>query len=165
MLYPEFADRDFHLTGESYGGKFLPLFSYAILEANKAAAPEHHIRLRSTMIGDPFPSPVVQRTHMHVVGEGLNVLDDKNLEQISALEQHCQLEQAVNATEGVTTCNAVQDYVQAVSGQVLQYNAQEFLYDLMPAQNAIVNCLGNSSQREALYAALHVADSTKQPVF
>ena len=33
--YPEFKTRDLVLTGESYGGKYLPLFTYEILEYNK----------------------------------------------------------------------------------------------------------------------------------
>lgn len=33
--YPEFSTRAFYLTGESYGGKFLSLYTHDILEYNK----------------------------------------------------------------------------------------------------------------------------------
>jgi cathepsin A (carboxypeptidase C) len=33
--YPEFRMRDFYMTGESYAGKYLPLFTHDILEDNK----------------------------------------------------------------------------------------------------------------------------------
>ena len=34
-MYPELKQNDFHLTGESYAGKYLPLFAYYVLEYNK----------------------------------------------------------------------------------------------------------------------------------
>jgi carboxypeptidase C (cathepsin A) len=34
-MYPEYANRDLYLTGESYAGKYLPLFTHDILEHNK----------------------------------------------------------------------------------------------------------------------------------
>lgn len=33
-MYPEMKTVDFHITGESYAGKYIPLFSKTILEAN-----------------------------------------------------------------------------------------------------------------------------------
>jgi cathepsin A (carboxypeptidase C) len=65
--YPELSKNDFLLTGESYGGKYLPLFTHAILERNKKDVP-FKIPLKATMIGDPFPSPITQRTNMHLIG-------------------------------------------------------------------------------------------------
>ena len=34
-MYPQFIGHDLYLTGESYGGKYLPRYSYALLESNK----------------------------------------------------------------------------------------------------------------------------------
>jgi carboxypeptidase C (cathepsin A) len=34
--YPAMIGHDLYLTGESYGGKYLPRYSYAILKANEA---------------------------------------------------------------------------------------------------------------------------------
>jgi len=34
-IYPELLTNDFHLTGESYAGKYLPLFAYYVLQHNK----------------------------------------------------------------------------------------------------------------------------------
>ena len=34
--YPALVGRDLYLTGESYGGKYLPRYSYALLKANEA---------------------------------------------------------------------------------------------------------------------------------
>jgi carboxypeptidase C (cathepsin A) len=64
------------LTGESYGGKYLPRYSYAILEANKLS---NIFNLKATLVGDPYTAPMTQRTHMHVVPEALNIIDDSNM--------------------------------------------------------------------------------------
>jgi len=34
-MYPELKENKFYLTGESYAGKYLPLFTHDILESNK----------------------------------------------------------------------------------------------------------------------------------
>lgn len=66
-MYPEMKEREFWLTGESYGGKYLPLFSYEILERNKNVSESERIPLVSTMISDPLPSPIIERTAVHTV--------------------------------------------------------------------------------------------------
>ena len=38
--YPEMIGRDLFLAGESYGGKYLPRYSYALLKANEAPLSE-----------------------------------------------------------------------------------------------------------------------------
>ena len=84
--FPEFKTRDFYLTGESYGGKYLSLFTHDILEHNKKTT-GFKIPLVHTMISDPFPSPVIQRTSMHIVPQALGILDDQHMGQIASLEQ------------------------------------------------------------------------------
>jgi carboxypeptidase C (cathepsin A) len=47
--YPELKANRLFLTGESYAGKYLPLFSYDILQYNKNLKPEDfHIPLAFT---------------------------------------------------------------------------------------------------------------------
>ena len=78
-LYPEYKQKQFYLTGESYAGKYLPLFAHGILEHNKRPEVDFKIPLVSTMIIDPYPSPVIQRTHMHLVPHALGIVDDNNM--------------------------------------------------------------------------------------
>ena len=82
--YPPLKPNDFYLTGESYAGKYLPLFTHDVLEYNKNSSEK--INLKSTLIIDPYPSPVLQRTNMHNVPHALNIIDEVNMGQIYTLE-------------------------------------------------------------------------------
>lgn len=76
-MYPELKKNGVYLTGESYAGKYLPLFTVDILNWNEEMAylPENIIPIKGTFIIDPYPSPVIQRTHMHIVPRALGLLD------------------------------------------------------------------------------------------
>jgi carboxypeptidase C (cathepsin A) len=88
VKYPEFVDRPLYMTGESYGGKYLPAFSKKLLEAN-AERGTSAFNLMATLIGDPYTAPLTQRTNIYKVPEALFTLDDMNLSQVSALNRHC----------------------------------------------------------------------------
>ena len=72
--YPEFQSTPFYLTGESYAGKYIPQFARRIIDYNNANPP-FKIPLVSCLIGDPFTSPIQQRTHMYVIAKGLDIVD------------------------------------------------------------------------------------------
>ncbi|KZV92237.1 peptidase S10, serine carboxypeptidase [Exidia glandulosa HHB12029] len=52
--FDSFAGRDFHLTGESYAGRYLPVYAAAIVDANAKAAAEGRktVNLKSVVIGN-----------------------------------------------------------------------------------------------------------------
>jgi len=77
-LYPEFVGHDLYFTGESYGGKYLPLYAYNMLLHNQTVG-STYFNLKATMCGDPYTAPVTQRTSMHIVPEALNILDESNM--------------------------------------------------------------------------------------
>lgn len=49
--FPEYKDRDFYITGESYAGHYVPQLAALIHERNKAA--EQKINLKGIMVGNP----------------------------------------------------------------------------------------------------------------
>ncbi|KAF4477037.1 Carboxypeptidase Y-like protein [Colletotrichum fructicola Nara gc5] len=65
--FPDFADADLHLAGESYAGRYIPSIASTILEYNDflTSAPDVKaalatIPLRSSMLGNPWISPAEQ---------------------------------------------------------------------------------------------------------
>ena len=55
-MYPEFVGKDLFFTGESYGGKYLPAYSYAMLMHN--INNPGFFGLKGTLCGDPYTAPV-----------------------------------------------------------------------------------------------------------
>jgi len=45
--------------------------------------------LKASLVGDPYTAPLTQRTHMHLVPEQLNIIDDSNMAQIATMERRC----------------------------------------------------------------------------
>ena len=117
------------------------------------------------MIGDPYASPVFQRTKMYLVAQALNVVDDNNMNQISALIQRCETDEAPHSSAAVKSCGAIMDYIMAVSGDVFDYDSRIFTYDWDPLEAPITQLLANSSKADQLYKAIHIENSFKVPKF
>ncbi|KAF4812786.1 Carboxypeptidase Y-like protein A [Colletotrichum tropicale] len=69
--FPDLADADLHLAGESYAGRYIPSIAWTILEYNDflTSAPDIKaalatIPLRSLMLGNPWISPAEQLVSM-----------------------------------------------------------------------------------------------------
>ena len=59
-MYTDFPNREMFITGESYGGVYIPAFSWQILQENKKLGTNRY-NLKSSMIGDPYVSLIPQR--------------------------------------------------------------------------------------------------------
>jgi carboxypeptidase C (cathepsin A) len=57
-LHPEFKSVPFYIAGESYAGKFIPLFSHKIIEYN-ALNEAFKIPLNGVLVGNPFAAPAI----------------------------------------------------------------------------------------------------------
>mmetsp|Transcript_42372 Transcript_42372/g.65039 ORF Transcript_42372/g.65039 Transcript_42372/m.65039 type:complete len:464 (-) Transcript_42372:197-1588(-) len=162
--YPDLHNNSLILTGESYCGKYLSLFTHEILKRNDAGL-DSNIPLDGTLIIDPYVTPVIQRQRNYQVPWGLRQIDSNNMNQISALEQRCLKEMAKNTTEALDTCEEMLTYISVVSGEVLSYNAQLFESDWDKVESPYLDMLTVSNKSEQLYAAIHVNQSTKSPVY
>jgi len=48
--YPEYANNDFYISGESYAGVYVPTLAYRVVEGNKAGKP--HVNLKGILVGN-----------------------------------------------------------------------------------------------------------------
>ena len=68
----------------------------------------------------------------------------------------------VDWTEGSKQCELMVDYIKKVSGGVFTFDATQFNYEWQPI---VDDFLANCTQKDMLYEALHIDQSTKIPMF
>ena len=120
------------MTGESYAGKYIPRFSWALHENG-------NFNLAASLVGDPYTAPLTQRTHTWIVPEALNILDDTNMPQIAALIKTCQESLAVDLEASADLCSDIIGYVDYVSGDVFPYDNRIFGVDWDPIEDPVTN--------------------------
>ena len=132
--FPQLEGKDLYMTGESYAGKYIPRYSWALHEHEN-----NKFNLQASLIGDPYTAPLTQRTHMHIVPYALNILDDSNMPQIAALRKNCQEMLAANITAADDTCADIMGYIETVSGGVFAYDQRIFSVDWDPIEDPVTN--------------------------
>ena len=104
---------------------------------------------------------------MHLVPEALNILDDSNMPQIAALRKSCQEMLAVDFDQADETCASIMDYITNVTGDVFAYDQRIFGVDWDPIEDPVTNyfTVQDAATLTDIFTAIHVSDSTKDPVF
>ena len=80
-IHPEYKSLPFFITGESYAGKYIPIFAKTIIDYNieQSAVGGYQIPLKALVIGDPLTAPPLQRVMMPTIGKALNIYDDNQV--------------------------------------------------------------------------------------
>ncbi|XP_045472980.1 venom serine carboxypeptidase-like [Harmonia axyridis] len=60
QLFPELRKNDFFITGESYGGHYIPAISHYILRVNRKLPDDSKVNLKGLAIGNGWTDPVNQ---------------------------------------------------------------------------------------------------------
>ena len=79
-FFPQFKNHTTMLAGESYAGKFVPLYIYYMLEANVHSKVGEYWHITGAFMGDPYIAPLSQRSHMYIVPEALDIIDESNMD-------------------------------------------------------------------------------------
>nr|CAI5831221.1 unnamed protein product [Callosobruchus analis] len=84
MIFPELRKNDFFVTGESYGGKYVPALAYTIHKKNYNA--KEKINLKGIAIGNGYTDPIHQTGYAAYVYQ-LGLVDNETSNQIDKLEK------------------------------------------------------------------------------
>lgn len=57
------------------------------------------------------------------------------------------------------------DYIDDVAGGLFTYDGTIFDYDWAPIGDPVDYFLSNCSRKDELYAAIHISDSYKEPIY
>ncbi|GAA5993920.1 hypothetical protein JCM5350_002867 [Sporobolomyces pararoseus] len=117
-----FANSDFHIAGESYGGRYVPLFADFILRENEKLKTASKgelkpINLKSILVGNGFTDPKVQygsyipTVCTNETGYG-PLLDKSTCDKMRQTLPHCQnlVQQCYDNPSSSTTCLAAFEY-------------------------------------------------------
>jgi carboxypeptidase C (cathepsin A) len=164
-MYKEYQGRQLIISGESYAGKYVPHIAKKCQE--EAAKNPNFFKLTGILLGDPLVNPIPQRLARYKIAEGLGIIDKRHMGAISALNRRCLETASANWTEGNDECSATIDYAIDVSGDTFSYDASIFDpdWDLTMHEDDVKHYITTSPNKEQLYQAIHVADSTKNPKF
>ena len=88
QLFPEFQTNEFYVTGESYGGKYIPAVSYAIKNYNLNTKVK--INLKGLAIGNGWVDPVNQVSHSQFLYE-IGLIDFNGREKFQAVEAQIKM--------------------------------------------------------------------------
>jgi cathepsin A (carboxypeptidase C) len=102
--FPEYAKQDFHISGESYAGHYIPVFASEILSHKK-----RNINLQSVLIGNGLTDGLTQYEHYRPMACGDGgwpaVLDEQQCQAMDNSLPRCQqLIQSCYNSESVWSC-------------------------------------------------------------
>jgi cathepsin A (carboxypeptidase C) len=102
--FPEYAEQDFHIAGESYAGHYIPVFTSEILSHKK-----RNINLKSILIGNGLTDGLTQYEYYKPMacGEGgwPRVVDEETCQSMENALPRCQsLIQSCYDSESVWSC-------------------------------------------------------------
>jgi cathepsin A (carboxypeptidase C) len=87
--FPEYAEQDFHIAGESYGGHYVPTFASEILKHEK-----RNINLKSILVGNGLTDEFTQYAYYRPMACGDGgypaVLDDASCQSMDNALPRCQ---------------------------------------------------------------------------
>ncbi|EFA81762.1 peptidase S10 family protein [Heterostelium album PN500] len=128
-VFPQYANNDFYVAGESYAGKYVPALGYYIIQQNKLN-PSNFINLAGIAVGDGLCDPVTQVTQYANLAfyMGLADLGQQNTMSIyqDKIIQAILSEQWMEANDLFTDLiNGPPDYFQNITGEPDYYDIRK----------------------------------------
>ncbi|KAL3269773.1 hypothetical protein HHI36_008833 [Cryptolaemus montrouzieri] len=159
LLFPKLQANPFYVTGESYGGKYVPAISYTIHKNNPTGKVK--INLQGLAIGNGLSDPLNQLKYGDYLYQ-LGLIDTQALAQVKSYEdegvKYIQNKEWVKAFQLFDNLlngdqNNHTSYFKNVTGFDNYFN---FLYPVAPDDE--LNLMANYLQRADVHAAIHVGD-------
>lgn len=169
--FPHLRKNDFYVTGESYGGKYVPACAYTIHEKNKAASKDRLINLKGISIGDgAFDAPHQLREFgqllydLGMVDESekkvFDEYDKKIIESLSKNDTVSAFEHFDEMMNG--DMYPYPTYYANVTGMGSNYFNFELSPDATPLGGAFVEWLNKPAVRDLIHVGdrIYVPDNT-----
>jgi len=171
--YPQYANLDFYVTGESYGGHYVPSIS-AFIDTQNSVQGNIKINLKGLAIGNGWIDPYVQAASYgpYALANGLITADEND--QVQQAYQQCKSDlDSQDYADAFYDCTSVFDTVLEYAGNINYYdirkqcNPPPLCYDMSAITNylnlpAVQAKLGVNQTWEScnadVYAAMESTD-------
>ncbi|KAM9965524.1 hypothetical protein ACTFIW_005342 [Dictyostelium discoideum] len=128
-LYPEYYTNELYITGESYAGKYIPAFSYHIIQQNQNSN-NPNINLKGIAIGDGLCDPITQVTQYANLAFYTGLADLQQQEVM--FEYQDKIVEAINQEQWSVAndlftdlINGPPDYFQNITGESDYYDIRK----------------------------------------
>nr|XP_023024517.1 venom serine carboxypeptidase-like [Leptinotarsa decemlineata] len=155
-LFPEIQKNDFFVTGESYGGKYVPALGYAIHHRNPEA--EIKINLQGMAIGNGLSDPENQFRYADYLQQ-IGLIDRRTRNAMHSLEHHCS--EAIRKGEYQKALDILDEDFNSNNSIFSVATGYENVYNhLNPFDTVDENSMGIFFQRADVRSAIHVGNTS-----
>ncbi|KAI3705480.1 hypothetical protein L1987_75718 [Smallanthus sonchifolius] len=102
-LHPDYVKNDLYITGESYGGHYIPAFAARINQGNKKKD-GIHINLKGFAIGNGLTEPAIQFKAAPDFAMGNNLINGQDYIRIKQMVPECEKAAEECGTNGQDSC-------------------------------------------------------------
>jgi serine carboxypeptidase-like clade 4 len=136
--YPQYKGLDFYITGESYGGHYVPVTATAILAANKQN-PAYVIPLKGIAVGNGLIDPLLTTQSYPAYAYAKGLISQSDMQQANSYFPACQQDiESGNYAQAFLDCNQVFSAVLQAAGNINYYDVRKqcnpapLCYDFTP---------------------------------
>lgn len=163
-LFPEYAERDFYVTGESFGGKFVPATAFALHEAGDS------LRVKINLKGVAFGNGITDPPSMIDYGHRLYLLGLVDRKHAAYIDQQRDValgfidnDSYVEAAFVINDLifNLPNDYYNPSSSYFTNITGYESYYNVLNIHETLASILYEDFvQTPAVRRAIHVGENT-----
>ena len=123
QTFPEIAQNPFFITGESYGGKYIPSLATAILDG-QAGFP---LNLKGLAIGDGWVAPLTQTSVYGAQAFELGLIDENELASVNDQMANCtDLVNRKDWVDAQVVCDNLLNYIITAAGNINEDDVREW---------------------------------------
>jgi carboxypeptidase C (cathepsin A) len=147
--YPQYRNCDLYITGESYGGKYIPNIGLTIKHKNEVSPAEAQINLKGLGIGDGWMYPELQTQLQIAYGYEMGFVDTRQRATIEQL--YAAYKAAMDRKEPVAAFNLGNN----VSNTILNCGGNPDIYDVRRWSDLSIANLQQYLDCEAVKSSIH----------
>lgn len=159
LLFPNLQSHSFYISGESYGGKYVPALGYAIYKDSKRTDSDPmkpKVNLQGMAIGNGFTDPIHQSDYADYLYQ-IGLIDSNGRDLFAKLQQ-----QGIDLMEKGDFDGAfdVFESVTGDNGLFKNWTGFEMYYNFLQAELPDTSILGDFLQKSETRRAIHVGNTS-----